>query len=378
MPGELFYMQLGLGGLTLGESALVVGPDGTIVAIDVGNNAHDDDVRDALDGLTAQMRLAGFQNVQNRTIDTIILTHHHADHSDGLEDLLSDVTVRRHIIHRGLTDITDAANSATVESICNTLAANAAADLPLCEGPAIPSCNANSWTGTYPSTGCPGLLRGNLDVTGGTGPSYIPLGSARVELLAADATVGDARYEVLQAPLLTSDSNGENARSVTAVIAHGGFRILVAGDLTGGGSDTDPVEAFVAARLPSAVLARGVDVLHVSHHGRDTSSSTAWLDALLPMDGRHRNAVMGISTAHAGSPHASVLGALLGGRLGDGTVFTTRVAPGGTSNAALADAEGGTIRIRTENGGRAYFIQALSEDQSVNITVHADSVHTCR
>src|SRR5688572_8500210 len=33
--GELFYAQIGLGGLGLGESALVVGPDGTRVLIDV-------------------------------------------------------------------------------------------------------------------------------------------------------------------------------------------------------------------------------------------------------------------------------------------------------------------------------------------------------
>jgi beta-lactamase superfamily II metal-dependent hydrolase len=92
------------------------------------------------------------------------------------------------------------------------------------------------------------------------------------------------RYQDHVGPLHADDSNGENARSVTAVLAHGSFRMILAGDLTGGGSDTDDVEAFYLPRLPrvSDLDARGVDVLHASHHGRNTSSSAAWIDALLP------------------------------------------------------------------------------------------------
>src|SRR5690349_7786688 len=37
--GELFYVQLGLGGLSTGEAALIVGPDGTRVLVDVGNDS---------------------------------------------------------------------------------------------------------------------------------------------------------------------------------------------------------------------------------------------------------------------------------------------------------------------------------------------------
>ena len=366
VPGELFYVQVGLGGISLGEGALVVGPDGTRVFVDVGNNAHDDDLVTVLDETTTAMAAAGFSDSTARTVDAVILTHHHADHVDGLADLLGQVTVRQHIIHRGLVDITNAANDATVEGLCTVLAANTALDTPLCTGAATAPCNAAQWSGTYPSNGCPGLSTATL-----------ALGAARVEFLAADATVGTDRYESLMGPLLMDDVNGENARSVTGLLTLGSFQLVFAGDLTGGGSDTDPVEAFVAARLPAHIRNVGVDIMHASHHGRETSSSAAWLDVLLPRDGRDRHVVMGVSTAHVGSPHAAVVAALVDGRLSDGAIYTTRVALGGTSGNGVVDAQGGTIRVRTENGGAGYLLQAVTSSGTVVRTVRAHSVRSC-
>lgn len=377
-PGELFYVQLGLGGVSPGESALVVGPDGSILAIDVGNNAHDDDVVDALDAVTTEMRASGFMNVHDRELAAIILTHHHADHVDGLEDLLGRVQVKRSIVHRGLLDVTGAANSASIEMLCRVLQAHPSTDMPLCEGNGRAPCDASRWSGTYPSTGCMGLMRGNLLASTGGGASYVPMGEARLTFLAADATVGEARYEEANGTLRATDINGENARSVVGMLELGSFRLVFAGDLTGGGSDTDPVEQFIAQRLPPALLDRGVDVLHASHHGRNTSSSNAWLEALLPGDGRPRNVVMGISTAHLRSPHAEVLDALLGGRLGDGNVFSTRVAAGGATHDGLQDARGGQVRVRTVDHGARYLVQVVHDDGTVGRTVETDSVRACR
>jgi len=151
-----------------------------------------------------------------------------------------------------------------------------------------------------------------------------------------------------------------------------------AGDLTGGGSDTDPVEAFVAQHLGDDLLELGADVLHLSHHARDTSSSTAWLDALLPADGRPRSAIAGISTAHLNSPHASVVEAVLDGRLAEGALFVTTVAPGGTSSDELIDAEGGSVRVATAEGGAAVYVQAVRPDGSVVHTVRASAARACR
>lgn len=333
-PGELYYAQLGLGGLSIGEAAVLIGPDGTVVLIDVGNDSHDDDVAAALSALTAAT-----------TVDHIVITHFHADHGDGLPGLLGRITLTGTIVHRGLTDLTDAANAATIAAVCA-----AGRGAPLCASATPPPCAPASWTGTYPATACPGLGSG------------LALGAdAALTFIAADGVIGAERFEGVVGPIRTTDSNGENARSVVALLRVGPFRMLLAGDLTGGGSDTDDVEGFYAPRLGAAgVDARGVDVLHLGHHGRDTSSSAAWADRLLPADGADRNAVMGISTAHLNSPHAAVLTTIVGsGRLGAGRAWTTRVATGGATAPALVDARGGRVVVATLDHGAAYVVQAV-------------------
>lgn len=340
-PGELFYAQLGLGGLALGEAALVVGPDGTSVLIDAGNDSHADDVRAAVVDLTGRS-----------AIDHVLITHFHADHGGGLADLLAELPLTGALIHRGLTDLHPAANADVVTGLCSTLADHPGAERAMCTAATRPPCAADAWVGTYPAIACDGL-----------GAALALGGGAELEIVAGNGTIG---VEAI-APLRTDDGNGENARSLVAVLRHGAFRMLVAGDLTGGGSDTDDVEGFYAPRLPG--LARGVDVLHLGHHGSDTSSSDAWLDRLLPADGRARTAIMGVSTAHLGLPRASVLDAVTAGdRLGGGAMWTTRVAPGGASTAALRDADGGRILIATLDGGAAYAIQAVDTNGDVLAT----------
>jgi glyoxylase-like metal-dependent hydrolase (beta-lactamase superfamily II) len=68
--GELFYGQLGLGGLTMGESALLVGPDGTSVLLDVGNDSHADDVARAAQEWTGAA-----------AVDHVVVTHFHGNPS---------------------------------------------------------------------------------------------------------------------------------------------------------------------------------------------------------------------------------------------------------------------------------------------------------
>lgn len=339
-PGELFYAQLGLGGLSLGEAAVVVGPDGTVVLIDVGNDSHDDDVAAALAEVTGAT-----------TVDHIVITHFHADHGDGLTGVLGRIALTGTIVHRGLTDLTAAANDATVAAVCR-----AGRGAPLCVTATPPGCEPSTWTGSYPATGCPGLGRA-LALGGGAGLTF----------LAADGVIGADRFEALVGPIDPTDTNGENARSVVALLAHGHFRMLVAGDLTGGGSDTDDLESFYAPRLTAVgVDARGVDVLHLGHHGRDTSSNRTWLDRLLPADGADRNAVMGISTAHLNSPHAAVLTNVLAAeRLGAGRAWATRIATGGATAPGLVDAAGGRIVVATLDGGAAYAVQAVGPDGAV-------------
>lgn len=359
VAGELFYAQLGLGGLSIGESAILVGPDGTVVVVDVGNDSHDDDVASALVDLTGAT-----------VVDDIVITHFHSDHGDGIGGFLGRITLRGHIVHRGLTDFTAAANDTTIQGVCDAIAAHPGTGVGLCTAASTAPCAPGSWVGSYPVIDCAALATADRALGGG----------ALLDFVAANGFIGADRYDTAVSPFLTDDSNGENARSVVAVVRHGAFRMLLAGDLTGGGSVTDDVESFYAARLGAAagLDTRGVDVLHASHHGRNTSSNATWVDRLLPNDGRSRNAVMGVSTAHLGSPHAEVLMTLLGsGRLASGSAWTTRIAATGATAPGLVDASGGRILLATMEGGSAYAIQAVRADGTVIESRAFRSVGAC-
>lgn len=336
-PGALFIAHLGLGGFALGEATLAQLSDGTRILVDVGNDSHASDVVQAVQFFFG-----------DRRIDYVVLTHHHADHEDGLPDIVADLQVQE-VLHRGLTDLTEAANENVMQELC---AARADVTMvPLCTH-ADTRCDPAAWE--QPATDC-----------------ALPWRSAgpHLEILAANAQTADASYERTVGPLHAVDSNGENARSVLGVLRHGPFAYVFAGDLTGGGSDTDPVEAFYVRQLQGELPA--ADVLHLSHHGRDTSSSQDWMDHVLPNDGRPRVAVAGISTAHLGSPHDSVVQAVLP-RLGGAGLYVTTVALGGASQE-LFDAQGGTVRILTEQDGLQYVVQAADEEGRV---VHTEQVRT--
>jgi len=346
--GELFYAQIGLGGLSLGESALVVGPDGTRILIDVGNDSHDDDVADALIG------------TGGATVDHVVITHLHADHADGLEDLLDDIAVTGKIVHRGLLDLTDAANTDTVAQLCRSLSLAPGASTPLCQGSEAAGCDPAGWTGTYPSTSCGGYTLGPL------------------EIVAINGHIGGTSYQAEVGPIRTDDLNGENARSAVGVLSHGDFRLLISGDLTAESPDSDPVEEFYADHIRDAagLNDRGVDVVHLAHHGRDSSNSTTWLDVLAPADGLSRNAIIGISTAHLGSPHREVLDNVLSGdRLADGLIWATTIAAGGANDPKLVEAAGGQVLIATRDGGRSYVIQAVNPSGTV---IDSRAYHSAR
>lgn len=358
--GELFYAQIGLGGFSLGESALIVGPDGTTVLVDVGNDAHDDDVADVLTEYTG-----------DSDVDHIVVTHFHADHGDGIEDLLGRVRWTGRLVHRGFTDYTPAAGETSLERVCTAARSREGANAALCTADAEPgSCDPTTWSEPHPATSCAGLEAHDLALGAG----------ARLDFFAANGVIGDASHERDVGPFLRDDTNGENARSVVALLAHGAFRMLLDGDLTGGGSDTDDVEGFYVPHLEAVagIDARGVDVLHAGHHGRNTSTSVPWADRLLPRDGLARNVIMGVSTAHVGSPHREVLDVIFAGdRLAGGNAWTTRVTATGATAEGLRNAEGGLILLATLEGGAAYAIQIVDGSGAVRDTRTFRSVAGC-
>lgn len=93
----------------------------------------------------------------------------------------------------------------------------------------------------------------------------------------------------------------ENASSVAILIEYGSFRYLTAGDLTGGGFSGEIETKDLETQL--AALVEPVDVVHLNHHGSQTSSNDNYLDLLTP-----ELAVISVGTDNDfGHPHDAVI-----------------------------------------------------------------------
>ncbi len=289
--GVLTIEQLDLCGLSLGEAAVVVGPDGTSVLIDVGNDGHADTVREAV------LRLTG-----EAAVDWVILTHFHADHIGGFEGL--GLTVRRGVISRGWVDL-EHANLDELDALRAAL--EPSLHRPLCA-----------------ATTCPGV---------GT---RLELGQGAV--LELDLANGYAAPTTR----LLDPGEEENARSLAGTIAWGDFRYRFSGDLTGGGKDTPDLEGA----LVGFGAVQPADVVHLNHHGIRSSSSRRWLEALMPADGRPRHAIVGANGLYLAAPHQDVLDAVVP-RLGGGRVWVTEDGRLAGASPALCVA-GGPVTVRVE------------------------------
>ncbi|MBA3459848.1 MAG: MBL fold metallo-hydrolase [Deltaproteobacteria bacterium] len=376
VPGELAIHQLFLPigfSASIGESAIIVGPDGTLVLLDVGNGAHDDDVRAEVRRLNTQVLTParGYAARGELQVEWIVTTHFHGDHIGGLDQLLTGseaLAVVHGVVHRGFVDVGDALNPAAFQSMCQLLRGSLATlDRPLCRSAQVAPCAEGQWTQAYPAIGCDGLLRGDLatgadDAAGA--PTFISLGGgARMTLIGAAGYISDGQA-LHPAPSFAHDMNGqENARSVIGIVEHGFFRYHFAGDLTGHGDVESPdVESHLAAKATSWYGPRGIDVSHAHHHARRTSSNTAFVDRVTPADGRSRNIVAGINEAYIGSPAGEVLSAFGDlGRLGTGRIWVTATAANSDTHATLEDADGPVI-VQTVQQGRGYWIQAAGAE----------------
>lgn len=355
-PGELVIEQIGLTGEAIGEAALVVGPDGTTVLIDVGNDAHADQVIGALERHTGERR-----------VDWVLLTHFHADHIGGFDKLFDPsvangqdaVIVREQVLSRGLVDLDDGgANRRELEAVCTWGGSHADHTGSLCQSelPAA-TCDRADDEGPWPAVECDGLS---------TGVSDLPLGDgALLSVFAVDgwARTADGIQQVHDVDG-RHDDEGENGRSMVGVIRHGDFAMVFGGDLTGGGKDTPDVEAAVAACADwegHPVPAGGVDVIQLNHHGIDSSSHDAWLDWLLPDDGAIRHALVGASSAYVSAPAPAVVDRVLP-RLGEGSIWVTRRGSTGAQGEGVRVARGSVV-VRVAPGGETYSIELAREEE---------------
>jgi competence protein ComEC len=300
--GALTWVQLPLGG-AIGESALIVGPDGATALLDVGNDSHDDTILEAVEAWTG-----------GASVDTVIATHFHADHIGGLSALAGALDVGQ-IVSRGRVHLDDA-NTGELEGL-DALEAAGAEGVALCD-----------------EGGC--ALDTPLD-----------LGGPVVQWLAADATDRDG-------PLLTGQLE-ENARSLVGVLRWGTFSLLFGGDLTGGGKDTPDVETPLADRAPLELWpADGVDILQANHHGIRSSSNDRWLERAMP-PGRARQVLVGAGSGYAAAPHQDMLDAWAP-RLGGGFVFASGTGGLAGSHESLKEADGAVI-VQAQSDG-AYEVYA--------------------
>jgi len=372
--GELIIEQIAMTGASMGEGALVVGPDGTSVLIDVGEITHVAAVLEAVD-----------RRLPERAVDWIVLTHYHGDHAGNFGNLLlpglqngnHPIEVKRGVIHRGFYDVgADLAAEDAFMEVCDVLSRPAWApkNIVLCSGVAAAPCTGDTTGAPWPSNGCPGLLQGDLENPSDDGEgrlTTLALGKgATLTIFHADGYLASNGVIVPAADHGVSIDYGqagpENARSLAAAIRFGNFTYLFAGDLTGEGSTDSPdLEGFIADRAsdietypqgPVLIPAGAVDVLHVSHHGMTSSTNQEWVDWLLPADGQSRNAVVGGGGLYVQCPAQEVLGRV-GPRVEDGYIWATALGllPGSSSKLRVAD---GAVVVRVKPGGAAYDVFA--------------------
>ena len=231
---EIHYINVGWGG-----SVLVKGPDGTTVLLEAGNTGM------GTNRVVPYLKSIGIQPANG--LDYMIGGHQHCDHLGGLDEVISaGYNVRQKHYDNG----------SSYSSSC-----------------------VDGWRAAAATTtaGTPVAIRPG---------DIIPLGSgATITCVAVNGDIiGGGRVSV----------SDENDRSIALLIQYGGFDYLWASDL-GGGSETctgrstgqlDVETPIVQAISPGGahplITTGGIDVLHVNHHGSESSTNNNWMDYSVP------------------------------------------------------------------------------------------------
>src|SRR5881392_2894474 len=231
---EIHYIDVGWGG-----SVFIKGPDGTTVLMEAGNT-----------GLGTQyvvpyLKSIGVQPVNG--LDYMIGGHQHCDHIGGLDEVINagyNVRIKQYY------------NGSSYASTC------------------VDGWNAAAATTT---AGAP------VPMPVGT---VIPLGSgATMTCIARNGSI------IGGGSVAVSD---ENDRSIALLIQYGGFDYLWASDL-GGGSDTCTGRSTAQTNVETSVIraispggafpliaAGGIDLLHVNHHGSESSTNPDYFNLADP------------------------------------------------------------------------------------------------
>lgn len=231
---EIHYIDVGWGG-----SVFIKGPDGTKVLLEAGNT-----------GLGTKYVVPYLQSIGATPaggLDYVVGGHQHCDHIGGLDEVINagyDVHVKQYY------------NGSSYASSCVD-GWNAAAAITTAGAPAIMPVG-----------------------------TVIPLGNgAKITCVARNGSIiGGGAVSV----------SDENDRSIALLIQYGGFDYLWASDL-GGGSDsctgrstsqlnveTSVISAISPGGAFPLISAGGIDVLHVNHHGSESSTNPDYFNMADP------------------------------------------------------------------------------------------------
>jgi beta-lactamase superfamily II metal-dependent hydrolase len=231
---EIHYIDVGWGG-----SVFVKGPDGTTVLLEAGNTGF------GTQYVVPYLKSIGVQPANG--LDYVVGGHQHCDHIGGLDEVINagyNVRVKQY--------------------------------------------NNGS---NYASTCVDGWVAASASTTAGA-PVPMPVGTviqlgngAKITCVARNGSI------IGGGSVAVSD---ENDRSIALLIQYGGFDYLWASDL-GGGSDsctgrstaqtnveTSVIRAISPGGAAPLITAGGIDVLHVNHHGSESSTNPDYFNLADP------------------------------------------------------------------------------------------------
>jgi beta-lactamase superfamily II metal-dependent hydrolase len=231
---EIHYINVGWGG-----SVFVKGPDGTTVLLEAGNTGK------GTQYVVPYLKSIGIQPANG--LDYIVGGHQHCDHLGGLDEVINagyNVRVRQYD------------NGSTYASSC-----------------------VDQWRAAAQTT------------TAGV-PVAMPVGAVIQLGNGATMTCIARNGQIIGGgSVAVSD---ENDRSIALLIQYGGFDYIWASDL-GGGSDTCTGRSTAQTNVESAVITaispggafplisdRGIDLLHVNHHGSESSTNPDLMNLSAP------------------------------------------------------------------------------------------------